>query len=83
MGTMTPKNREELMEGLYVLIGHYWAGMVDTTTVEKIINHLDAVGLAIVPKEPTEEMLQACMYEDDDPANYRAMLEASPFKGKE
>jgi hypothetical protein len=54
MGTMTPKNREELMEGLYVLIGHYWAGMVDTTTVEKIINHLDAVGLAIVPKEPTE-----------------------------
>jgi hypothetical protein len=60
---------------------------------DAILRLLDAAGLAIVPKEPTPKMYEqafASSFEWENkgwemsPANcYRAMLEASPYRGKD
>jgi hypothetical protein len=91
-GTMTPKNREELIgmltRGFATSGVAFWT---DATTGE-LLDALDAAGLAIVPKEPTEAMVAATcgpvVYHTPGNhydiaraiAKYRAMLEASPFK---
>jgi hypothetical protein len=93
MGTMTPKNREELVgmltRGFATSGVAFWT---DATTGE-LLDALDAAGLAIVPKEPTPKMYEqafASSFEWENkgremsPANcYRAMLEASPYRGKD
>jgi hypothetical protein len=56
---MTPKNREELVgmltRGFATSGVAFWT---DATTGE-LLDALDAAGLAIVPKEPTEAMVAA------------------------
>jgi hypothetical protein len=84
--TMTPKNREELVgmltRGFATSGVAFWT---DATTGE-LLDALDAAGLAIVPKEPTEDQVWAgrtgSLGSDLVGINssYRAMLEASPFK---
>jgi hypothetical protein len=58
MGTMTPKNREELVgmltRGFATSGVAFWT---DATTGE-LLDALDAAGLAIVPKEPTPKMYE-------------------------
>jgi hypothetical protein len=86
MGTMTPKNREELVgmltRGFATSGVAFWT---DATTGE-LLDALDAAGLAIVPKEPTKQMRattdgkQVLFTRWDNTEAYRAMLEASPFK---
>jgi hypothetical protein len=83
---MTPKNREELIgmltRGFATSGVAFWT---DATTGE-LLDALDAAGLAIVPKEPTEDQVWAgrtgSLGSDLVGINssYRAMLEASPFK---
>ena len=91
---MTPKNREELIgmltRGFATSGVAFWT---DATTGE-LLDALDATGLAIVPKEPTDAMVAATcgpvVYHTPRNhydiaraiAKYRAMLEASPFRAK-
>jgi len=87
--TPTPANREELVgmltRGFTTSGVAFWT---DATTSE-LLAALDAAGLAIVPKEPTEGMKNVYTGEWDNAGAwlqtephevYRAMLEASPFK---
>ena len=88
---MTPKNRADLVELMRDTIADS-CGDGDRTIAHDILDDLDAAGLAIVPKEPTDWMSQAGIAAlskaEVDPAHYmaehlpvyRAMLEASPFK---
>jgi len=75
---MTPKNRDELAD-------HIDKWLDDDLSTGQLFKALDAAGLAIVPKEPTKEMWQAQRYMEIDfrsdfEDQYRAMLEASPFR---
>jgi hypothetical protein len=90
---MTPANREELVgmltRGFATSGVAFWT---DATTGE-LLDALDAAGLAIVPKEPTDAMVAATcgqvVYHTPRNhydiaraiAKYRAMLEASPYRG--
>jgi hypothetical protein len=76
MGTMTPKNRDELAWAISTALRYQGREMG-----ESVIAALDAAGLAIVPKEPTEAMVSTFGASSIEVAFYRAMLEASPFKG--
>jgi hypothetical protein len=91
---MTPANREELVgmltRGFATSGVAFWT---DATTSE-LLDALDAAGVAILPKEPTDWMSQAGIAAlskaEVDPAHYmaehlpvyHAMLEASPYRGK-
>ncbi len=86
---MTPKNRAELVAWLADLSstenaqGREHRHALGDQFAERIVAALDAAGLAIVPKEPTEDMLRPCDDYTDQITNanvYRAMLYASPFK---
>jgi hypothetical protein len=72
----TPKNRKELIE----VLGDTAPGRrVDP---ESIIEAIEGLGLAIVPKEPTVPMWEA-MAENDSggmKAEYRVAIAASPFR---
>jgi hypothetical protein len=95
---MTPKNREELARALFpepfegqpAMDVSDYARRFDQQQAgyrtDAILRLLDAAGLAIVPKEPTEDQVWAgrtgSLGSDLVGINssYRAMLEASPFK---
>jgi hypothetical protein len=102
---MTPKNREELARALFpepfegqpAMDVSDYARRFDQQQAgyrtDAILRLLDAAGLAIVPKEPTEAMVAATcgpvVYHTPRNhydiaraiAKYRAMLEASPYRG--
>jgi len=77
---MIPKNRDELIgmltRGFAASGVAFWT---DATTIE-LLGALDAAGLAIAPKEPTEAMLEAGEGCAAIAYAYDLMLEASPFK---
>ena len=70
---MTPKNRDELSD-------HIDKWLDDDLSTGQLFKALDAAGLAIVPKEPTEAMLEAGEGCAAIAYAYDLMLEASPFK---
>ena len=90
---MTPKNLEELVLVMRDTIADFAFTDDNRTLAHAIIEDLDAAGLAIVPKEPTPKMYEQAFASsfgwenkgwEMSPANcYRAMLEASPYRGKD
>ena len=61
---------------------------LDEVWAHAILTALDAAGLVVVPREPTEEMLWAVRSYIDrdayiDGETYQAMIAASPFAKKE
>ena len=66
-----PKNREELIDAL----GETQAGR--RTDPESIVEAIESLGLAIVPKEPTEEMIEDAQITI---ADYYMLIAASPFR---
>lgn len=75
---MTPRNLDELAK----LIDDQ-AFVRDAFLGNRVLDEIDAAGLAIVPKEATEEIVLAVSTQASIEENYRAMVEASPFRGKE
>lgn len=75
---MTPKNRDQLARLLWQVSASSIGSVAEQG--EQIMRDLDAAGLAIVPKEPTEAMVSTLGASSIEVAFYRAMLEESPFK---
>jgi len=89
---MTPKNREEAIR----IVVNAAADHLTGGTGLDLFQILDAAGLAIVPKEPNEDMRSLAWYRatKENPVleasgtsrdlmeAYRAMLDASPFNDK-
>ena len=72
------KTPEEIIDDAAILRPGKFAQMPSKAIMEA----LDAAGYLIVPKEPTEEMLQACLPFAMDPSRpslmYKAMIAAKP-----
>jgi hypothetical protein len=80
---MTPKNRNELadlIENMPMKQERITRPQLGKRMAEQLLEGLDAAGLAIVPKEPTEAMLEAGEGCAAIAYAYDLMLEASPFK---
>jgi hypothetical protein len=75
---MTPKNRDQLARLLWQVSASSIGSVAEQG--EQIMRDLDAAGLAIVPKVPTEAMLRSGEKGLSAGDTYDAMLEASPFK---
>lgn len=54
----------------------------DSEPAEDLLKGLDDAGLAVVPMEPTAEMVNRGSYDLEPGHIYRAMLVASPFRSK-
>ena len=87
---MTPRNPKELRQWMRENIL-----VEDDDTFDELYDALDSAGLAIVPLEPTEAMVEAgnisgraappneAKWLMSASAAYTAMVEASPFRRKE
>lgn len=76
MTTETKDPRDIIAQLIRVEAGKTGAGALS----EKMVSALDAAGYAIVPKEPTPEMVNACGPIDHRTGIYRAMVAAGSIK---
>jgi hypothetical protein len=84
--SMTPNNREELVELMAAAMGLEEPNEFWRDTARAVLTALDTAGIDLVPRVATEEMLDATALDDGSivlPWRYTAMLTASPFRPKQ